>query len=396
MSVIDPPKGFSISVAAAGIKSPGRNDMALIYCEKPAQIAASFTTNKVKAAPVLMDMVHARKGKAHAVVINSGNANACTGQQGTLDSRETALMVAQGLGVPEHSVFVCSTGVIGVPMPMRRVRAGAKALLKGLDDGKGPEDAAKAIMTTDTFHKVLEKKLTLGGKRGSMVAIAKGAGMIEPNMATMLCYILTDFSVDRASLKSAFEQAVEMSFNRITVDGDRSTSDTAMVLANGAAGNEPLVWGSPDFHKFSAALREITYGLSRLIVKDGEGATKVIEVCVTGARSEKAALKAARSIANSLLFKTAMYGGDPNWGRIMATLGRADIPFHEEKVDISLGSVMVVRGGLETGRLKAAEKGLHKPEVKVTVNLNSGEYEASVLTCDLTETYIKINSEYTT
>jgi len=396
MPLIKTPKGFNISVAAAGIKSPGRNDMALIYSEKPAHLAASFTTSKVKAAPVLLDMVHARKGKAHAVVINSGNANACTGQQGMMDARETASLVAQGLGISENSVLVSSTGVIGVPMPMNRVRDGVKALLKGLGEEKAPEDAAKAIMTTDTFHKVLEKKLTLGGKRGSIVGIAKGAGMIEPNMATMLCYILTDFSLDRVSLKTAFDEAVEMSFNRITVDGDRSTSDTAMVLANGAAGNEPLVYGSGDFGKFASALRDITYELSRLIVKDGEGATKVVEVRVTGARSEKLALRAAREIANSLLFKTAIYGGDPNWGRIMATLGRAEVPFHEEKVDISLGNAMVVKGGLGTGKLKAAEKEIHKPEIKVTVNLNMGEFEASILTCDLTETYIKINSEYTT
>jgi len=395
MPVINSPKGFNIAVASAGIKSPGRKDMALIYTEKPAYIAASFTTNKVKAAPVLVDMVHARKGRAHAVVINSGNANACTGQQGMTDARETVSLVARGLGVAEESVYVCSTGVIGVTMPMKRVRSGINDLLKGLGNA-GPEDAAKAIMTTDTFHKIVEKRITLGGKRGSMVAIAKGAGMIEPNMATMLCYILTDFNVDRASLKVAFEQAVEMSFNRITVDGDRSTSDTAMVLANGAAGNEVLVYGSTDFGKFASALRDITYELARLIVKDGEGASKVIEIRLKGARSEKAALKAARSIGNSLLFKTAMYGGDPNWGRIMATLGRSEVPFAEERVDISLGKVMVVKGGLDAGRIKAAEKELHKPEVKVTVNLNSGEFDASVLTCDLTETYIRINSEYTT
>ncbi|MFC1549430.1 bifunctional glutamate N-acetyltransferase/amino-acid acetyltransferase ArgJ [Nitrospirota bacterium] len=396
MPVIRTPKGFNISVAAAGIKSPGRNDMALIYTERPATIAASFTTSKVKAAPILLDMVNARQGRAHAVVVNSGNANACTGRQGMLDARETAVLTARGLGVPENSVLVSSTGVIGVPMPMKRVRTGINDLIGGLGDEKGPEDAAKAIMTTDTFHKVVDRKLTLGGKRGSIVGIAKGAGMIEPNMATMLCYILTDFRLDRASLKNAFNESVEMSFNRITVDGDRSTSDTAIVMANGAVGNEPLTYGSDAFGTFATALREITYELSRLIVKDGEGASKVIEVCVTGARSEKFALRAARAIANSLLFKTAMYGGDPNWGRIMAILGRADAPFKEERVDISLGSVMVVNGGLDTGKLKAAEKELHKPEVKVTVNLNIGEFTASVLTCDLTETYIKINSEYTT
>jgi glutamate N-acetyltransferase/amino-acid N-acetyltransferase len=396
MPVIKTPKGFNISVAAAGIKSPGRNDMVLVYSEKPAHMAASFTTSKVKAAPVLLSMVHSRKGKANAVVINSGNANACTGRQGMLDARESSVLVARGLGVPENLVLVSSTGIIGVPMPMKRVKAGIKALIKGLGDDKGPEDAAKAIMTTDTFHKVVERRLTLGGKRGSIVGIAKGAGMIEPNMATMLCYILTDFSLDRVSLRTAFNEAVEMSFNRITVDGDRSTSDTAMVLANGAVGNEPLAYGSEDFGKFATALREITYELSRLIVKDGEGASKVIEVCVSGARNERFALRAARAISNSLLFKTAMYGGDPNWGRIMAILGRADVPFKEEKVDISLGRVMVVSGGLDTGKLKAAEKELHKPEVKVTVNLNIGEFTASVLTCDLTETYIKINSQYTT
>lgn len=393
--MIKTPKGFSIAVAEAGIKYAGRTDMALIYSENIADLAATYTSNKVKAAPVIMNMVRTRKGKAHAVLINSGNANACTAEQGMQDARQMASQLADALKINDESVFVCSTGVIGVKMPMGRIKKGIISLADNIGKA-GVEDAAKAIMTTDTFPKTISRSINVEGTKGTIVGIAKGAGMIEPNMATMLCFILTDLAIENKSLKAAFSEAVEMSFNRITVDGDQSTSDTAMVLANGAANNEPLMWGSPDFDKFKAALTEITYELSHMIVKDGEGATKVIEVRVTGARSEKHALKAARAIANSLLFKTAMYGEDPNWGRILAVLGRADIPLSEEKVSIKFGNVMIVQDGLDTGKRKAAEKVLSNDEVVVTVDLASGLAEAKILTCDITENYIKINAEYTT
>jgi len=395
VSVIKPPKGFKLSVTEAAIKAPGRKDLALIYCEDEATLAATYTTNKVKAAPVLMDMVRTRLGKARAVVVNSGNANACTGEQGMKAAMQTASELSTHLGVPEENVLVCSTGVIGVQMPMQRLKPALKPLAKGIGSAD-VMDFARSIMTTDTFPKIAETTLKVGKAEGRIVGVCKGAGMIEPNMATMLCFIMTDLEVERDALKSAFNMAVDASFNRITVDGERSTNDTAMVLASGAAGNDTIRTGSVAHKRLAEALFDVMWKLSRMIVEDGEGATKIVEVEVDGATSDKQALQAAKAIANSLLVKTAIYGADPNWGRIISAVGASGVNMKEEAVDIYIGKVKIASKGLATGKLDAAASEMKKKDIKIRVSLNIGKGSARVLTCDLTEKYIKINAEYTT
>jgi glutamate N-acetyltransferase/amino-acid N-acetyltransferase len=387
------PKGFRLSVASAGIKEPGRPDMALLSCDGEGAAAGTFTTNRVKAAPVKLTMKRLRTGRLGAVVVNSGNANACTGARGMRDAEETAFLVAGGLGVPENRVAVCSTGVIGVPLPMSRIRPALASLTGGLGTAS-LRDAAEAIMTTDTFPKFISRKVRVGGRQGVISAIAKGAGMIEPSMATMLCFVMTDVAVESGALKAGLREAVEGSFNRITVDGHRSTNDTVLALSGGGLGNRPLREGAPGYAAFRKALSDVCRELSELIVRDGEGATKLVEVVVTGARTDDEAKRGARAVANSLLVKTALYGNDPNWGRIVSILGASGIQVREDGMDVSFGRVKVVAGGVATGRSGARE--LRKKRVTVKAGLGVGKGSARVLTCDLTEEYVRINAEYTT
>lgn len=389
------PRGFLFSVAEAGIKKPGRNDMALIYSEADAVAAGTFTRNKIKAAPVRLDMTRIRSGKGRAIIVNSGNANACTGARGMRNAEEMAALAGAGLGVPEERVFVCSTGVIGVQLPMERMRPAIEEMASS-PDWAGIEDAARAIMTTDAFPKLTGRKLRIGGKEGKIAGICKGAGMICPDMATMLAFIMTDIAVERKALKAALKEAVESSFNGITVEGDTSTNDTVIALANGMLGNREITTGSTHLRAFKTALSEITQELSRLIVKDGEGATKLIEVELKGARGEKQARKGALCVANSVLVKTALYGRDPNPGRIMAALGRAGIEMGEEKTDIHIGGVKVVSRGLLTDRVAEAREVLKGSEVRIIIDLHSGRARARVLTCDLSEEYVRLNAEYAT
>jgi glutamate N-acetyltransferase/amino-acid N-acetyltransferase len=388
------PKGFLFSVASAGIKKTGTSDMALIYSQTAAAAAATFTTNKVKAAHVWQGMKKIRSGKARAVVVNSGNANACTGWLGMRDAMEIARLAGEGLDVPEKLVYPCSTGVIGVRLPIMKIKPAVRKMVLGLGSAS-LEDAARAIMTTDTFPKFLSVKLRVGAREGTISAIAKGAGMIAPDMATMLAFIMTDIAVEQRALKTALRDAVERSFNRITIDGDRSTNDTALIMANGTLGNRAITTESRRYALFSKALTEVTYGLSKMIAQDGEGATKLIEVEVKGARTEAEAKKGALKVANSMLVKTALYGADPNWGRVMAALGSSGIGILEEKTDMHFGDVRVVMKGTSTGAEREARRVLKKKEVKITVNLHLGRGRASVLTCDLTEDYVRINAEYT-
>jgi glutamate N-acetyltransferase/amino-acid N-acetyltransferase len=388
------PKGFRFSVAQAEVKYKGRTDMALIYSEREAAAAATFTTNKVKAAPIWLGMKKIRSGKARAVVVNAGNANACTGWQGMRDAEETARLAGEALGVPAKHVYPSSTGVIGVRMPMRKVARGIKELTETIGSAK-LKDVAQAIMTTDTFPKHFARKVKIGSKEGVIAGVAKGAGMIAPNMATMLCFLMTDIAVEPAALKAALRDAVEHSFNRITIDGDRSTNDTALIMANGAIGNNPITVDSRHFKAFAKALNDVTYELSRMIAKDGEGATKLIEVSVKGARSEAEAKRGALKVANSMLVKTAIYGQDPNWGRIMSSLGSSGIEVKEEMADVYLGGVCVFMRGNATGAEGEARRKLKKKEVAITIDLHLGKGKATVLTCDLTEGYIKENAEYT-
>lgn len=389
------PKGFLFSTVEAAIKKPGRKDLALIYSEVEAGIAGTFTTNKVKAAPVKLDIRKIRSGKGQAIVINSGNANACTGKKGMKDAVDMVSLVAKRLNIKPSLVYVCSTGVIGTPMPMERIRPKISELADNL--GRATiEDVAEAIMTTDRFPKIVKKKVKMGNKVGSIVGICKGAGMIWPDMATMLCFIVTDVAVKQKTLYKALNDAVKKSFNRITIDGDRSTNDTALIIANGMLGNPQITEKSGTYPAFKKVLHEVTFELSKLIVKDGEGATKFIEIEVKGARNEADAEKAAFAVANSNLVKTAIYGNDANWGRIMAALGYSGVAIKEEKIDIYFGKLRIADKGLTTGKDKEAGEVLRGKDIKIIIDLHLGRSSAKVLTCDLTEEYIRVNAAYRT
>jgi glutamate N-acetyltransferase / amino-acid N-acetyltransferase len=387
------PQGFLFATAEAAIKKPGRRDIALIISEVGASCAGAFTTNAVKAAPVRICIKKITSGKGRMIVVNSGNANACTGTQGTRDANEIISVLSKRLGLPSSLIYPCSTGVIGTPLPMERIIPSMDALLRNI--GKSSlEDVAKAIMTTDTFSKVVSKKIRIGNATGTIAGVCKGAGMIAPNMATMLCFILTDIAVEEKTLQKALRNAVGKSFNRITIDGDMSTNDTVLMLANGILGNSPLKGTSRFLRSFQTALDELAYELATLVVKDGEGATKLIEVHVKGSRSEADATKAAFSIANSSLVKTAIYGNDANWGRIICALGYSGIAFREYKTDIFFNDIKVVKAGLANNKDREATETLKGKTLKITVDLHGGSASSKVLTCDLTEEYIRINAEY--
>lgn len=389
------PKGFLFSTVEAAIKKPGRKDLALIYSQVEANIAGTFTTNNVKAASVKLSMKNIKSGRGQAIIVNSGNANACTGKKGMEDAIEMTGLVANGLKIKSSLVYICSTGVIGTPMPMDRIRPKISELIGNLGIST-IDDAASAIMTTDRFPKIVQKKVKIGSKIGSIAGICKGAGMICPHMATMLCFIISDIAIHQKTLSKTLNIAVKKTFNRITIDGDMSTNDSVLVMANGMLGNCQITEESKSYTTFKKALYEVILDLSRLIVKDGEGATKFIEVEVKGARNEADAEKAAFSVANSNLVKTAMYGRDANWGRVMAALGYSGIDIKEEKIDIYFGKVKIVSRGTGAGRNKEAEEVLKKKDIKITIDLHSGRSSANVLTCDLTESYIRTNAAYRT
>lgn len=393
--MIESVRGFRFSVTEASIKRPGRKDLALIYSESVSAMAGLFTRNKVKAAPVRLDMKRIKSGKGQAIIVNSGNANACTGARGLKDAETMAELVAKGLGLKEELVYVCSTGVIGTLMPMERIRASIPSLIRGLGQ-HGIGDVASAIMTTDTFPKLVERDLKIGRATAKIAGICKGAGMIRPDMATMLCFILTDINITHPSLNRALQNAVIASFNRITIDGDMSTNDTVLAMANGESGNKVIVEGSRGYRVFESALSEVTDELSRMIIKDGEGATKIVEITVKNAKNDREARKAAYSVANSLLVKTAIYGNDANWGRIMASLGYSGIMLKEKNIDIYINGIKIVSKGLGTGKDKDPDRIFKDKEVKILIDLRIGKGSATVLTCDLSEDYVKINAEYRT
>lgn len=384
------PKGFKAAGIAAGLKKKNRKDMAMIYSETAAVMAGTFTTNQVKAATVKLCRKRI-KGAGRAIVINSGNANACTGAQGILDAERMAQVAAECLGVNERAVFVCSTGRIGVRLPMDIIEAGIrKAAPQLARDGGGA--AAEAIMTTDTRIKHCTARFQVDGKPVTVAAMAKGAGMIEPNMATMLAFVMTDATADADALQSCLSDAVADSFNRITVDGDRSTNDTVLFMANGAAGNKPLRPSHPDWKKFAEAVRAVTTNLALKMVQDGEGATKVVTIKVKGARNDADADIAARSVANSLLVKTSWVGDYPNWGRIMDALGYSRAKVDEERVDISYDDLPAARGGLFAGTPIDDLKRIQRQKAfTIEINLNLGAGEAVVYSCDCTEEYVRIN-----
>lgn len=388
-------RGFKFSVTEAAIKKPGRKDLALIYSESASVMAGLFTKNKVKAAPVKLDMKRLRSGKGQAIIVNSGNANACTGEQGLKNAEKMTALVADGLGIDHNLVYVCSTGVIGIPLPMDRISLSIPKLIRGLGSYT-IRDVASAIMTTDTFPKIVERGIRLKGVYSRIVGICKGAGMIRPDMATMLCFILTDLNITHTALNASLRRAVNESFNRITVDGDMSTNDTVLAIANGKTGNRPIEKDSSDYRHFELTLTEVTIELSKMIVRDGEGATKVVEIIVKNARTDRDAQKAAYSVANSLLVKTALYGNDANWGRIMASLGYSGIALKENNIDIHINGIKIVSKGIGTGKDKDPAKIFKDKDVRILIDLKMGKGCATVNTCDLSEEYVRINAEYRT
>lgn len=389
------PHGFLFATAEAAIKKPGRRDIALILSETAATMAGMFTTNRVKAAPVRICMDNIRTGRGQAVIVNSGNANACTGTRGRNDAESIIDVLARWLDIPPSLIYPCSTGVIGTPMPMQRIMPSLCSLAADLG-WASLQEVAQAIMTTDTFPKIVTRKMKVNGKTGTIAGICKGAGMIAPNLATMLCFILTDIAVDKKSLAVSLKNAVNRSFNRITIDGDMSTNDTVLIMANGFIGNRPVSLQTPAGKLFDKNLSDLTYDLSRMIVKDGEGATKFVEVIVRNARTEEDAEKAAFAIANSSLVKTAVYGNDVNWGRIMAAAGYSKARFDPDAADIFFNKVQVVKKGVMNNREREAAGEIKKKELKIMVDLHAGKSSAKVLTCDFSEDYVRINAEYRT
>jgi glutamate N-acetyltransferase/amino-acid N-acetyltransferase len=389
------PKGFLFSTVKAAIKKPGRKDLAIIFSEVQANVAGTFTNNNVKAAPVQIDIKRIKSGRGQAIIVNSWNANACTGKKGLNDALEIIRSVGAGLKIKPSLIYICSTGVIGTLLPMERIKPKISELINNL--GKSAlKDVAEAIMTTDTFTKMVTSKVKVGRKTGCIAGICKGAGMICPHMATLLCFLITDIAVEQKTLDRALHDAVENSFNMITVDGDRSTNDTVLMMANGMLGNSHITEKSESYPSFKKALFNITQELSRLIVRDGEGATKFIEIEVKGAKSKKDARNAAFAVANSNLVKTAIYGNDANWGRIMSALGYSGIAMKEDRIDVYFGKIKIVGRGVGTGRDKEANEILKKKDIKIIIDLKLGKSSARVFTCDLTEQYVKVNAAYRT
>ena len=389
--------GILASGIAAGIKPSGKKDLALLYSSSPARAAAVFTSNQVKGAPVLVSQEHVKSGVAQAIVASSGCSNVCTGEQGMRDAREMTKVVGDLLRIPAWQVLIASTGVIGQPLPMDRIRAALPKLVKALSP-QGGHAAAEAIMTTDTRPKEAAVKVEVNGRPITIGGIAKGVGMIEPHLATMFCFLTTDAAVAPAALRSALKRSVDDSFNRITVDSDQSTSDTVAILANGLAETAPLDAGSRGFRQFTRALGAVTTRLARMLVEDGEGATRLVTVAVRGARTRRDAVVVARSVANSPLVKTAINGQDPNWGRIMMAIGKSPARVEADKIAVAFeDELLVERGMLRDGaKHERIRETMTRPAYTITIDLGLGRGEAHVFTCDLSEEYVRINAKYTT
>ena len=394
-------KGYEAASTAAGIKYQGRTDMALIYSQVPCVSAGTFTTNVVKAAPVKWDRQIVDSGAGvQAVVVNSGIANACTGEEGMGYCKETAEAAAKALNIDAAGVLVGSTGVIGMQLPMQKlvdglqVLAGKKA--EGLQSG---HDAALAIMTTDTVEKEMAVEIEIGGKTVTIGGMSKGSGMIHPNMCTMLAFITTDAAITKEALQKALSEDVEDTYNMISVDGDTSTNDTAILLANGLAGNQEITYASPEYETFKEALHMVNETLAKKMAGDGEGATALFEVKVVGAESIKQAKTLAKSVVCSNLTKAAIAGHDANWGRILCAMGYSGVQFDPEKVDLffesKAGKLQIIENGVATDYSEeVATKILSEPEITATADIKMGDYSATAWGCDLTHEYININADY--
>ena len=394
-------KGYEAASTAAGIKYQGRTDMALIYSQVPCVSTGTFTTNVVKAAPVKWDRQIVDSGAGvQAVVVNSGIANACTGEEGMGYCKETAEAAAKALNIDAAGVLVGSTGVIGMQLPMQKlvdgiqVLAGKKA--EGLQSG---HDAALAIMTTDTVEKEMAVEMEIGGKTVTIGGMSKGSGMIHPNMCTMLAFITTDAAITKEALQKALSEDVEDTYNMISVDGDTSTNDTAILLANGLAGNQEITYASPEYETFKEALHMVNETLAKKMAGDGEGATALFEVKVVGAESIKQAKTLAKSVVCSNLTKAAIAGHDANWGRILCAMGYSGVQFDPEKVDLffesKAGKLQIIENGVATDYSEeVATKILSEPEITATADIKMGDYSATAWGCDLTHEYININADY--
>lgn len=391
---ITSPKGFTAAGIYCGIRK-AKKDLALIVSEVPAAVAGVFTLNKTQAAPIIVDKKQLQRSQiASAVLINSGNANACTGERGLTDAWQLVKVTAESLNIPEEQVLVSSTGVIGQYLPMDKITVGIQELAKQLSV-EGGSDAAEAIMTTDTYSKEVAVRFTLGNSTVTIGGMAKGSGMIAPNMATMLGFITTDATLPQGLLEKALKSANDKSFNRITVDGDMSTNDMVLIMSNKMARNRSIKDHSEEYHLFCSALEYVLIKLAKMIARDGEGATKLIEINVIGASSEQEAVKASAAIANSNLVKTAIHGADANWGRIMAAVGYSGIDFDPEQVEINFNDLPILGKNytilLNEEKAKAV---LQEENIVITVDLNQGSHEARFWTCDLTKEYVHINASY--
>ncbi|TMD36664.1 MAG: bifunctional glutamate N-acetyltransferase/amino-acid acetyltransferase ArgJ [Chloroflexi bacterium] len=399
-------RGFRAGTAACGIKAfttgagaiptGQRDDLCVVHSSYPCDTGGVFTTNKIKSASVVIDQLHLQHNRVQALVINSGNANACTGAQGFRDALVMAKLAADRLDLDPDQVLVSSTGVIGRYLPMDAVKAGIVSASGALSADHGI-DAAKAIMTTDTRPKTAKKEIELGGRTVRIGGMCKGSGMIHPNMATMLAYITTDAEVEPGLMARLVKPVADRSFNQVTVDGDSSTNDTFLILANGAAGNAPIVSGTAEAEALEAAILDIARELAQAIARDGEGATKMIAVRVQGAESDDEARTAARAVASSSLVKTAVHGGDPNWGRIVCALGYSGAELALDKLHLSVGGLVVFeRGAGVDVDLSAVRRAFEQPEIEIVATLGLADGQAEAWGCDLSEEYVRINAEYTT
>ena len=390
------PQGFKAAGVRAGIKKNGNLDVALIYTEKEAQVAGVFTKNLVAAPPVRVSKIVVGTGTAHAIVANAGCANACTGEQGLRDAETMAELAAKELNCRQDDVIVASTGVIGVNLPMDKMEVGIKNAASELST-EGSVNAGNAIITTDTYSKACATEFEIGGKEIRLGAIAKGSGMIQPNMATMLCFITTDISIDQKLLQNALSEIVEVTFNMVTVDNDTSTNDMVIVLANGAAENAKITEKNADYEKFYSVLKEMCTELAKRIAADGEGATKFLTINVHGAETFADAKTVGMSVANSPLVKTAFFGEDPNWGRVICAVGYSGVKISPEKTVVKFGGIPVYAHSVGA---KFDDAGLKKVmaehDIVIDIELGLGDVDATVWTCDLSYGYVKINGEYTT
>ncbi|MDA9747862.1 bifunctional glutamate N-acetyltransferase/amino-acid acetyltransferase ArgJ [bacterium] len=388
--------GFKFSGINCGLKKSKKKDLGLIMSSEKCISHAVFTKNKILAAPLIVSKKTIKNNGIYGVIVNSGNANACTGTKGIKAVEKTITKAADFTNLNKNNFFVSSTGIIGIQLDVDKITNNFDRLFNNLHV-KNIKDFAEAIMTTDKYYKIKKSEINIGTKKGSIIGIAKGAGMIHPNMATMLCYLLTDIKFDTKTFKNFINRAVDSTFNCISVDGEMSTNDTVLGLSNGLLGNKKINDKSPQANKIYKSIENIFYELSKDIVLDGEGSTKICKIIVKGAKNPKDSKRIARNIANSLLFKTALFGSDPNWGRIISAVGSTQIKYIDQNsIDIYIGDKLVVKNGLGLKLSKKINQIMRKKEIKIIIDLKKGKYESFMLTNDIGHEYIKINSLYTT